>query len=289
MWFWFLRIKTVLIFAMLLALVIGCGALKSSLPSVQEFPDDASSRRSIAWELAWSDEFDYWGLPDPSKWGYEVGYVRNDELQYYTKSRLENARVENGLLVIETRKEFSYKVFYSSASLITYDKASWIYGRIEVRAKLPTGKGMWPAIFMLGSNINDIGWPACGEIDIMENVGFDPDIIHGNIHTEVYNWVLGTNKGASIIIPQPYEKFHIYTIEWFKDKIDFFIDGEKYFTFENNDSDWETWPFSEKFYLIINAAFGGGWGGKLGVDDRILPQRFYIDYVRVYKSNRVED
>jgi beta-glucanase (GH16 family) len=237
----------------------------------------------------WSDEFDYTGLPDPSKWEYEVGYVRNNELQYYTRARLENARVEKGLLIIESRKESSPEYDYTSASLTTKDKAMWVYGRIEVRAKLPTGKGMWPAIWLLGSNIDDVGWPACGEIDIMENVGFDPDVVHANIHTNIYNHILGTNRGSSIRISKPYENYHTYAIEWFKDRIDFFVDDKKYFTFENEGTGWEKWPFDKEHYLIINAAFGGNWGGKFGVDDSILPQKFYIDYVRIYRSNNAEN
>jgi beta-glucanase (GH16 family) len=284
-----MRAIKALVLITIITSLTGCSTFKSSFQPDEYFPDTVSTRAGLTWKLIWGDEFDYKGLPDPSKWDYEVGYVRNNELQYFTESRVENARVENGLLIIETRKETSQEIFYTSASLFTYNTASWRYGRIEIRAKLPTGKGMWPAIFMLGRNIEKVGWPACGEIDIMENVGFDPDMIHGNIHTEVYNWVLGTNKGASIFIPQPYEKFHIYAIEWFEDKIDIFIDDEKYFTFENKGTGWETWPFDEKFYLIINAAFGGSWGGEYGVDDSILPQRFYIDYVRVYKSNHVEE
>jgi beta-glucanase (GH16 family) len=235
----------------------------------------------------WSDEFDYAGLPNPLKWGYEVKYVRNKELQYYTKARLENARVEKGFLIIETRKESSPEYNYTSASLITKNKAMWVYGRIEVRARLPTGKGMWPAVFMFGSDVDGVGWPACGEIDIMENVGFDPNVVHGNAHTNIYNGRLGTNKGSSIRLDKPYEDFHVYAIEWFKDRIDFFVDDKKYFTFENEGANWEKWPFDKKHYLIINAAFGGTWGGKFGVDDTILPQKFYIDYVRVYRNNSV--
>jgi beta-glucanase (GH16 family) len=286
---WVIGTKTVVIIATLIATVMGCNAFKSPLQSIPEYPNYESARKSITWDLVWSDEFDYRGLPDPSNWDYEVGYVRNNELQYYTESSIENARVENGLLIIETRKKSPSKIFYTSASLVTYKSKSWLYGRIEVRAKLPIGRGIWPAIFMIGRNIEEVGWPACGEIDIMENVGFDPDIIHGNIHTQAYNWVLGTNKGATIRIPLPHKSFHIYAIEWFEDKIDFFVDDKRYFTYENEDTGWETWPFAEKFFLIINTAFGGDWGGKYGVDDSILPQKFYIDYVRIYKVNRLGD
>lgn len=153
-----------------------------------------STDQKLVWELSWADEFEYEGLPDSSKWSYENGYIRNNELQYYTKRRSKNARVENGTLIIEFRKDNYSGHSYTSASLHTRNKAEWQYAKIEVRAKLPTGRGMWPAIWMLGTNIDEVGWPACGEIDIMENVGFDPDVVHANIHTEAYNHTKGTNK-----------------------------------------------------------------------------------------------
>jgi beta-glucanase (GH16 family) len=257
-------------------------AVPTPMPNLTPYSTVTASGQ--AWTLIWADEFDYDGLPDRARWDYETGYVRNDELQYYTYAREKNARVRGGMLVIEAHKE-SYKGYnYTSASLVTQDRASWRYGRVEVRAKLPTGNGTWPAIWMLGVNIPRVGWPDCGEIDIMENVGFDPDLIHGNIHTQAYNHVKRTNKGASVTVAQPYEVFHVYAIEWFEDRIDFFIDEAKYFTFRNEGTGWETWPYDQEFYLILNLAIGGSWGGMRGVDDGILPQQYYIDYVRVYKA-----
>jgi len=236
------------------------------------------------WELFWNDEFNYEGLPDDSKWNYETGFVRNREKQYYTKARADNARVKDGTLIIESRKEKYEKADYTSASLHTWHKAEWLYGRIEVRAKLPIGKGMWPAIWMLGTNRSRIGWPACGEIDIMENVGFDPDIIHANIHTKAYNHKIGTNKGSKIEGEKPYEQYHVYAIEWSEDRIDFFFDERKYFTFENEGKGNDVWPFDKPHYLILNAAVGGSWGGRKGIDDNIFPQKYYIDYVRVFRK-----
>ncbi len=238
-----------------------------------------------SWQLVWSDEFDYTGLPDPAKWGYEVGYIRNGELQYYTDQRLENARVENGNLIIETRRDYFNGHEYTSASLHTLNTATWTYGRIEVRAILPTGRGMWPAIWTLGVNLNQVGWPACGEIDIMENVGFDPDRVHGNIHTQAYNHAIGTNKGASILVNEPYNIYHIYRVDWYEDRIEFYVDDNNYFTFNNEYTGWEAWPYFEPQYLLLNAAFGGSWGGMQGVDPGILPQQFHIDYVRVYQQS----
>lgn len=239
---------------------------------------------AVEWKLVWADEFDGEGLPDPQKWDYEEGMLRNNEAQYYTRARLENARLEGGNLVIEARREDYQGAQYTSASLITRRKAEWTYGRIEVRAQLPTGRGTWPAIWMLGVNIDQVGWPTCGEIDIMENVGFDPDRIHANIHTQAYNHVLKTNKGNSLLVERPYASFHIYAVEWFPDHLDFYVDDQKYFTFWNENTGVAAWPFDQPFYLILNLAIGGAWGGMQGIDDTIFPQRYLIDYVRVYQA-----
>lgn len=239
------------------------------------------------WKLVWNDEFETPGAPDPSKWTYEEGFIRNRESQYYTRDRRENARVENGVLVIESRKEqYGPKpAGYTSASLTTEGKASWKHARIEVRAKLPAGRGMWPAIWMLGVNRREAGWPRCGEIDIMENVGFAPDVIHANIHTQTYNHVKKTGKGARITVPQPHTAFHVYSVEWNEERMDFFVDGKQYFGFENEKSGVEVWPFDQPFYLILNAAVGGAWGGQKGIDDSIFPQRYEIDYVRIFSRS----
>lgn len=237
-------------------------------------------------ELVWADEFNYTGSPDTGKWDYEKGYIRNNELQYYT-DRKENVRVENGYLVIEARHDSlqvegkDYPV--SSASVRTKNKAEWQYGKIEVRAKIPSSLGTWPAIWMLGSNIDQVGWPACGEIDIMEHVGFDPHKIHTNVHTKAYNHAIGTNKGQATEVPHPDDDFHVYAVDWDREKIDFFIDEIKVFTFENEGEGTAAWPFDQPFYLILNLAIGGAWGGQQGVDLSTLPQQFLIDYVRVYQ------
>ncbi|MBM4025318.1 MAG: glycoside hydrolase family 16 protein [Planctomycetes bacterium] len=250
-------------------------------------------------KLVWSDEFNTPGLPDPAKWDYETGFIRNNEQQYYTRERRENARVEDGCLIIEARKEqwknTAYDpnaksgsrrsrefAQYTSASLITRGKASWTYGRIEVRAKLPSGRGTWPAIWMLGTNIRQVGWPACGEIDIMEFVGYEAGIIHANVHTKSYNHAIGTGKGDKTTTPDASEAFHVYAVEWESDRLDFFVDDQKYFTFHNEGTGSDTWPFDKDHYLILNLAIGGSWGGQKGIDDSIFPQRYYIDYVRVY-------
>jgi beta-glucanase (GH16 family) len=254
------------------------------------------------WKLIWSDEFEKPGLPDPAKWGYEEGFIRNAEDQYYTRERSENARVENGTLIIEARKEqFKNVAFdptasekgrgrrgrefagYTSASLTTRGKAAWTYGRIEVKAKLPSGRGTWPAIWMLGTN-RQARWPACGEIDIMEFVGYEPAIIHANIHTEKYNHVQKTGKGSQITIADASEKFHVYALEWTTQKMDFFVDDKKYFTYENEGTGTAAWPYDKDQFLILNLAIGGAWGGAKGIDESIFPQRYCIDYVRVYQK-----
>ena len=235
------------------------------------------------WDLVWSDEFNYDGLPDSTRWTYEVGMIRNRELQYYTRARHENARVENGALIIEARKESFDTAAYTSASQTTEGRASWRYGRIEVRARIPSGRGMWPAIWTLGTNRREVGWPKTGEIDVMESVGFAPDTLYANVHTEAFNHVRGNGKGTAIHAPGMHTDFHVYAVEWFPDRIDFFFDDQKYFTFVNTGGGVDEWPFDAEQYLILNAAIGGTWGGRHGVDDTIFPQRYQIDYVRVYR------
>lgn len=236
--------------------------------------------------MVWSDEFNYSGLPDSTKWGYELGYLRNHEMQYYT-SKLENARVEDGNLVIEAQRDSTVigidTIKVTSASVTTFGKHDWTYGRIEVRAKIPVFLGSWPAIWMLGSNITEVGWPTCGEIDMMENVGFDSGKMYFNIHTEAYNHVKQTNKGSSCPVADAQDDYHIYAINWYEDKLDFYFDSVKVFSFANEGTGNATWPFDKAHYLILNLAVGGAWGGREGVDLTAMPRKFLIDYVRVYQ------
>ncbi|MDY7394709.1 family 16 glycosylhydrolase [Aureibaculum sp. 2210JD6-5] len=257
------------------------------------------------YSLVWSDEFNYKGKLDSTKWGYAYGFIANQEEQYYTDS-LKNARVEDGNLIIETHKEAitnkdynnpellkkSWMKYaaerktakYTSARLTTKDLASWQYGRIEVRAKLPKGVGMWPAIWMLGNNRSEVSWPECGEIDIMEHVGFNKDSIFGTIHTEAYNHTKGTEKSKSIFIDKPYDEFHVFALDWTPEKIDFILDGVVYNQIENEHKTTAEWPFDQKFYLILNVAVGGMLGGQKGIDDSVFPQQMVVDYVRVYQQ-----
>jgi beta-glucanase (GH16 family) len=253
----------------------------SSPPSPS--PTAPSAQAPSGWTLVFSDEFDTPGPLDPAKWGYETGYIRNQEAQYYT-SRPENVRAEGGLLVVEARKEPYQHFDYTSASINTLGRFEFLYGRVEVRAKLPTGNGTWPAIWMLGVNRKQVGWPACGEIDIMENVGFDPLRISAAVHTSAYNHTIGTQKSAKITVANPWEDFHVYAMEWHADRIDIFVDGQRYFTFANEGTGPAAWPFDKPQYLLINLAIGGSWGGQKGIDDGRFPHRYYVDYVRIYQQ-----
>ncbi len=249
------------------------------------FAKDSTAQSSKKWKLVWQDEFNYTGLPDSAKWSYETGNSGwgNHELEYYTARRPENARVENGMLIIEARKEDYRHAHYTSARLVTRGKAEWQYGRIEVRAKLPRGRGTWPAIWMLNSKTPMV-WPDDGEIDIMEHVGYDPGKIHGSIHDKTYNWVKGTQKTAILDVPDAMDAFHVYAMEWTPEKMDLYIDKHKYLSFRNEHKTYAEWPFDHRSFLLLNVAVGGDWGGRKGVDDSIFPQKMLVDYVRVYQE-----
>ncbi len=240
------------------------------------------------WELAWSDEFDYTGLPDPARWSYDVGGNGwgNLEEQYYTENREENARVDGDHLIIEARKESWGGRSYTSARLVTKEKGDWTYGRIEVRAQLPFGVGTWPAIWMLPTNspYGNGGWPDTGEIDIMEYVGYDPGFIHGTIHTDIYNHLSNSQRRGSIPISEASDAFHVYGLEWTPQKLEFSVDGTVYWTYSKDQNTWQGWPFDQDFHLILNIAIGGTWGGFRGIDDNIFPQTMLVDYVRVYQN-----
>lgn len=242
------------------------------------------------YQLVWSDEFDYTGLPDESKWGYDVGNGcphicgwGNNELEYYTEKQLKNARVENGHLIIEAHIERIIYNNYTSARLVSKGKGDWTYGRMEIRSKNPKGKGTWPAIWMLPTENKYGGWPRSGEIDIMEHVGYEVDSVFGTVHTMAYNHGIKTQKGGQLAVNSE-DEFHVYSIEWTAEKIDFYIDDKQYFTFENENASSKEWPFDQPFHLILNLAVGGNWGGAKGVDDSIWPQRMEVDYVRVYQK-----
>ena len=247
------------------------------------YPDNPNKGKT----LVWSDEFDYNGLPDANKWSYDTANNEsgwgNNELQFYTQAQLKNAEVKDGYLYITARKE-SYKGFnYTSARLVTRTKGDWLYGRVEVKAKLPDGRGMWPAIWMLPTDWIYGGWPSSGEIDIMENVGYDPYVIVASAHTFSYNHVQGTQKNAKITISDCYSNFRVYALEWEASEMRVYVDDVLYFTFKNEGTGYKAWPFDKRFHLLLNVAVGGNWGGAQGVDDSIFPKQMVVDYVRVYK------
>ena len=248
-----------------------------------------------SWRLVWSDEFNYTGLPDSSKWGYDVGSHGwgNKELQNYTDRRKENARVENGVLIIEARRDGRESQPYSSARLVTKGKGDWTYGRFEVRAKLPSGRGTWPAIWMLPTQRNyGAGyWPDNGEIDVMEHVGYDPDVIHASAHTKAYHHSINTQKTAKTKVDSARSGFNVYAVEWTPEEIRWYVNGRQFFKFNNErlsnpTADHKQWPFDKPFHLLLNIAVGGNWGGAEGVDDSIWPQRMEVDYVRVYQQHK---
>ena len=248
------------------------------------------------WELLWSDEFNDEEL-DLTKWNklnWKPGWV-NNELQAYT-DRDTNIFLENGHLVLQGNIEPGYSgtdyvgnnyvADYTSGRVNTDDKFSTTYGRFDIKAKLPAGKGSWPAIWMLGESISSIGWPQCGEIDIMEHVGYDQGLVHGSIHTQNYNHMYGTQKSGSKYVDDVTDAFHVYSLEWSPFYLRYLIDNEPFFfVYNDSNGDFGKWPFNDPHYLILNLAIGGDWGGVQGVSASAFPMKMYIDYVRVYKKS----
>ncbi len=238
------------------------------------------------WTLVWNDEFNQpdGTAPDSTKWGYDTGGKGwgNHELEYYTSST-NNARIEGGKLVIEARKESFGGRNYTSARLQTRNKWSWIYGRVEARIKVPRGQGFWPAFWMLGTNINVVGWPACGEIDIMENLGREPGIIHGTVHGPGYSGPGGI--GGPFTLPGGAafaDDFHVFAIECEPNRIRWLVDDQPYFTVTPNSLPrGKQWVFNQPKFLLLNLAVGGGWPGNPD-STTAFPQRMLVDYVRIY-------
>ncbi len=235
------------------------------------------------WVKVWGDEFNTPGLPDSTKWNYEIGKVRNSELQYYTYKRSENARIQDTVLIIEARKESYQGASYTSASLISRYKGDWQYGKFEIRAKVPTGKGTWPAIWMMPTYEEYGGWPRSGEIDIMEYVGMNPSNLYFTAHFEGTNGTGHQSSGTYTVLNQPYSRYITYSLVWSPTKLEWYADGVKYHTYTKTADDPKVWPFNKMFYFILNLAYGGSWGAQQGIDDTKLPHKFYIDYVRVYQ------
>lgn len=241
--------------------------------------------------MIFHDEFDGEGLPDPMYWDFEYGNVRNGEHQYYTKGRLENCCQKDGVLRFTTIKEdytdpeTGAKAEYTSASIHTQNKVKFTYGRIDVRAKLPAIKGTWPAIWLMPNDSYYGMWPRSGEIDIMENVGYDPNVIHFTAHTYLENGGDGNKHHFStrVLNPTPSEDFHVYSLEWSENKLTWYVDGKRGFSVVKNSQLWTGWPFDRDFYLILNLAWGGSWGSQQGLEPEKLPVSYEVDYVRIFQ------
>ncbi|MGA2176836.1 MAG: glycoside hydrolase family 16 protein [Verrucomicrobiota bacterium] len=256
------------------------------LMAAKEPTSPATAAPAAGWRLVWSDEFNQpdGSAPDPAKWGYDTGASGwgNNELEYYT-SRTNNARIQDGKLVIEARKENLGGKNITSARLLTMGKGSWTYGRFEARIKIPRGQGIWPAFWMLGTNIDSVKWPNCGEIDIMENIGREPGTVHGTVHGPGYSGADGI--GGPVTLPGGVavaDDFHVFAVECEPERITWFMDGRQYFSVTPSQLPKSTrWVFNQPKFLLLNLAVGGVWPGYPD-DTTTLPQRMVVDYVRVY-------
>ncbi len=266
--------------------VLSCSGKKDTPKPITIAPVAAPVDKGWAFEASpfFADEFDYSGKPDSTKWGYDIGGNGwgNNELEYYTNS-VGNASVANGLLSINARKESYGGKNYTSARLVSKEVGSLLYGRVEVSAKLPAGRGMWPAIWMLSDKEVYGSWPKSGEIDIMENVGFDPAPVYFTIHTQLYNGAIGTQKGGNKSIPDASTAFHKYRVDWTPYAVRGYYDDALLFIYINDGQGSASWPYDQKFHLLLNIAVGGNWGGQKGVDDAAFPTSMQVDYVHVYK------
>jgi beta-glucanase (GH16 family) len=246
-----------------------------------------------AWTLTWSDEFNGpdGSAPDPAKWAYDVGGNGwgNSELEHYTKDP-RNAFLEDGNLVIRAIKEKytgenGISPTYTSARIKTQGKFSQAYGKFEARMKIPHGNGLWPAFWLLGDNIDQVQWPNCGEIDIMENIGIEPSLIHGSMHGPGYSGNHGLTSALNLAGNRRlHDDFHIYAIEWEPNVVRFYLDSKLYQTFTPDLLPAASkWVFDHPFFILLNVAVGGAWPGPPGRDTS-FPQSMLVDYVRVYKK-----
>ena len=251
-------------------------------------PKEEREGQEEGYHLVWNDEFDYTGLPDSTKWLYDTeGNTHgwgNSEAQFYTEKRIENARVENGILSIIAVKENYQDKEYTSARLVS--RADWLYGKFEIKARIPSGRGTWSAIWMMpgGWTFNTGNWPDVGEFDIMEHVGYDQGVIHASAHSRDYQWKKGTQKTDTIRISDATEEFHSYIWEWDPQVVKAYVDDTLYFEYENEGLGKTKWPYDKPFYLILNVAVGGAWGNVKGIDNEAFPQIMEIDYVRVFQK-----
>ncbi len=232
--------------------------------------------------LVWSDEFETDGAPDPKKWDYSTGGNGwgNGEVQNYTNKR-DNSVVRNGNLILTAVNNGG---MWTSARLKTQYLAQWTFGYVEIRAKLPKGVGTWPALWMLPVGDTYGGWPRSGEIDIAEHVGFDQNRIHSTVHTGAYNHKINTQKNFNALIKDASSDYHVYAVDWNPEYIEWYVDGKSFFRFDNEHKTVAEWPFDIPYYLIMNVAIGGSWGGQKGIDKKLKSASMTIDYVRVYQK-----
>ncbi|MGL1936068.1 MAG: glycoside hydrolase family 16 protein [Fibrobacterales bacterium] len=268
--------------------LINSSEYSSSEPYSSSSPMSSSQDHSDptikGWKLKWNDEFNGTGAVDPNKWSYETMEpgANNNELQKYT-TREKNSYQDDGFLNIVGREDWWQSYQYTSARIKSHGHFEFTYGRVDVRAKIPSGSGSWPAIWMLGTNIfSGAGWPGCGEIDIMEYVGTHPGVIHGTVHAPNYSGA--TAQQGTIEESTVESDFHIYSVQWYADRIEFYFDHEHYFTARPQGGDQynaSAWPYTGPQFILLNLAIGG-WGGA--PDAAAFPMQFLVDYVRVYKK-----
>jgi len=258
----------------------GCASVPAAQPKETPIPV------ADGWKLAWHDEFDGSAI-DPANWTYDTGAGGwgNGEAEHYT-NRPENARLENGFLVIEARKEAYQGADYTSARLKTQGLREFQYGRIEARMQVPAGQGMWPAFWMLGSNIASKNWPACGELDIMEYIGKEPTAIFGTMHGPGYSGANGISKASRQKDPIA-DSFHTYAIEWDQNSVRWFFDGTLYHTVIRTDIGSKDWAFNQPFFILLNLAVGGQWPGPVG-PQTVFPAQLRVDYVRVFQPLNIK-
>lgn len=270
------------------SVVVKAGRVRSVITIEQEAapqPEEPEIEAPEGYELVWNDEFNAGDAPDLLKWKYETGHGDsgwgNNEIQNYvagSKDGVDCAVVSDGTLKI-ILQEIGDEV----CSIRMNTRANWKYGWFEARLKLPKGKGTWPAFWMLPDPFTS--WPAGGEIDIMEEVGYDPNRVHSTIHCGAYNGSNGQQKGGNSLIATSQTDFHVYAAEWTETYIRFFIDGQEHFRYDNDGTgNNATWPFDTSFNLKLNLAWGGNWGGGQGLDESCLPATYEIDYVRVFQK-----
>lgn len=280
--------RYVVLFVLTLLSLVGCSVLTAApTPIPTPMPTTTPEWIVDGWELVWQDEFD-----DPTinsdYWTHEIGGHGwgNGEAQYYSDTP-KNSFIEDGFLIIQALKENVHAKRFTSARLTTQDKVEVEYGRIEARIQIPTGQGIWPAFWMLGDDLDSVGWPYAGEIDIMENIGSEPSVIHGTVHGPLYSGADGVGAAKRLSGGARYtDDFHIFAIEWEEDEIRWYMDDQMYSKLTPTAVPGE-WVYDHPFFIIINVAVGGAWPGYPD-DTTTFPQTMKIDYIRIYEKSTAD-